>query len=223
MSKSKKGPGNGAGNVGAASICISSADAKFVNGVLSRVPDAYAADMDGLDGMLTALAISTKVLCIEDIVQSAMTGRASGKDVKFESKEEEKRFRKIVQCRLREIYRQLSESSPRYKPYIKNRKKKGSSWGAGFVAGTNMTFSAWTRLMEDEELGMVRFSVLVAFAADHIGEYDMVKNTSPDAPSLDDVRNYVIPEFPGVIQWYFDFFSEERKRQAINYSNIFPD
>lgn len=223
MSKSKKGIGKGADDAGAAVCCVTSADAKFVNGVLSRVQDAYVSDMDGLDGMLTALAISTKVLYIDEIVQNVMKSRDSHEAATFKSREEESLFKGIIQSRLREIYGQLSESSPHYRPYIKNKKKPGSSWAAGFTSGVNMTASAWSRLIADEKLGFMRISVLAAFTADHIGEYDMIKKASPDSPPLDDVREYVILDFPSVMQWFFDFFSKERKRQVINYSNMFPD
>lgn len=171
---------------------LSEADLDELEGFLDSdsVP-ARALSLEGLHGLLTALAIGPAHVGVNEWIE-----RVWGEDEEpqFASAAQAERVRELMVALGADIERSLDEGEE-FAPVIyltqdgSFEESTGFEWAGGFLEGVAMREEAWRPLLEDEELAQMLAPVLAA--ADEQAEPEDREAAFGDIPScVYDLRDF---------------------------------
>lgn len=196
---------------------VPAADAIFVNALYRRHTDCVFPDMDQLDGYLTALVCSPRLLAFDTILTHTLSRSSKRNDFDFFDKSEIKTYLDILQRRLTSIHHLLSDSNRQYTPYIANVTMAGNLWSAGFCAGSLATGDVWDRIFDDVQC---RFHINVIGALSAESHLEPEKLFLP-RDTIEEYRDAMVAGLPSGVQKIFDYFAKERERNGESYPKLF--
>ncbi len=132
---------------------LSDEDFDQLERMLSRKLGGKIANLETLDGFLTALVISPELVRPTEFVPVILTGDTEDDDLVFESGKDVEQFYDVLMRYWNEINRTF-RSGDVYMPYLVEDDEgnvSGNDWAKGFLAGTQLQPDAWAGIINDEE------------------------------------------------------------------------
>lgn len=192
---------------------VSSEDAERFNGIVGRMPDPIIPDVDALNGLLTALVCSPRLLPPDKIMIFIMSSNSGKGELQFESPEEVQWLMEFVNRHVVDLHYVLSDDSRRYKPCIRCETRPGNHWARGFTAAVSGLHKDWEGLMNDQACG-VSMKLISSLAFEHR------EDPSQRLVSTEEIgegRTELIQMLPGTVKLIYDYFADQRKATGQNY------
>lgn len=210
---------NNASDVFVAKNQVSWADAHGINMLFGRHPNSPIPDMDALDGFLTALVCSPRVVTFQDILKLLTYGEGKGKEVTFKDELEANLLLKVTKERLTSIHHILSDNKRTYEPHITNEEKPGHHWAKGYFNCITLLRESWEQCVKDDDhLVLVN---IIAYLATEGTEQVEKYGFNPDL--VKEHRGELLSFIPELVQHLFDFFTEERTKHGHTYPKYFSE
>ncbi len=192
---------------------VSSEDAERFNSILGGLPDAIIPDVDALNGLLTALVCSPKLLPPDKIMIFIMNDQSAKNELQFESPEEVQWLMEFVNRHLVDLHYVLSDDRRSYKPCIRCETRPGNHWARGFTAAVSGLQSDWEGLMTDEVYGFP-MQLISSLAFEH--REDPSQRLASTA-EIDQDRSEMIQMLPEIVKSIYDYFADQRKATGQDY------
>ena len=121
--------------------------------VLSRVIRGKIANLEALDGFLTALAINPELIKPSEFIPVIISGATEDGNLIFDSIIEAEGFSRIL-VRYWNTINKTFQGGELHFPYLiedEDGNVRAIDWANGFLAATHLRFEAWAEIVNDEK------------------------------------------------------------------------
>lgn len=182
---------------------LADADFERLGDFLSRVKKGKIPNLDALDGYATALACGNELVLRMDVLQAIVEGETESGNLLFEDDKEILELWTLLNRYVVYLKGVLADEKQTFKPRIRSRRRPGSSWARGYIAGTCARPWIWQDVITTKICaGLV--GILVAFDTD--GESDPELRVL-DRKVVDRDREEMLLSLAAEVQKIFDFFA----------------
>lgn len=174
---------------------------------LARVEGGLIANVEALDGFLTAVAVCPELVMPSEFMKVVQSGAVEDGDMVFEGMDEVEFFFNLVMRQWNTINSTLREGEfhmPVLMP-VEDGRTHGNDWAAGFIEGTKLRLPLWRPIMEDEERAGP-FLPIFALAYEHHPDPDMRPLTEP---LTDEQREHLLATMVAGVKYLYDAFRDD--------------
>jgi uncharacterized protein len=188
--------------------------------LIAQVDDGDIADIEALDGFLTALAVCPELVPPSEFLGVIQSGADEDGDLVFEDMDEAQAFVGLVMRHWNNINRTLAKDEPHMPVLLEDAAgvAHGNNWANGFLRGMRLREPAWNAMVNDEERGGP-FIPIFALACEHHPDPEMRPYTEPMSPERRETLQ--VGMIAGVLQLYRSF-ANDRRRSVVRGANVVP-
>ncbi len=198
---------------------VSSEDAERINRVLGCIPDPAIPDADALNGLLTALVCSPRVVSYEHIMKLAMASGKPDEEIVWDSPEDMVWLLQFLRRHLIELHHLLNDDSRKYKPCIRCETRPGNHWARGFVLAATFQREDWDNLVLNEDY-KVEMGIIATLANEQ-SENPSARLKSTE--EIDEIRSTLLAYLPRIVTKTFEYFADQRKSIGESYPSYLAE
>lgn len=172
--------------------------------VLMRAPHVDYSSLEGLEGFLVAIAISTRTIDFGWVQDSMCDEMKDGSNFHFNDSAEDVAFRVLVIRHFQYIFHLIDEMGSQYKPTLQFTERRGEKWARGFSRAVDDNDWFWDVLSRVEPNDPESMFVIMELASGEVIDIDKPIN-EPDEPLSDEVREKHVEKIGEIIGIYLDF------------------
>ena len=187
---------------------------------IDQVEGGDIADIEALDGFLTALAVCPEPVPPSEFLGVIQSGADEDGDLVFEDMNEAQIFIGLVMRHWNTINRTLAKDEPHMPVLLEDADGvvHGNTWANGFLRGMQLREHAWKAMVNDEERGGP-FIPIFALACEHHPDPEMRPYSEPMTAERRD--SLQVSMIAGVLQLYRSF-ADDRRRIAASGPGTLP-